>query len=164
MQLVATRAGLSVGGLFRQFPTRAARMVSTAEDAAKKILEKYTRSFESLRGTEEPITLALEIPGHDAIAHQPGVAGARPRVPDRSGAEEGARDDGEALRGRDPGARAKAPAGSGRLDGRRFRLLVSTVVMTFDGEQMHRIVLSDPQADRARLEALAKVARVLGGK
>jgi len=162
MQLVATRAGISIGGLFRHFPTREALMVATAEDAAKQILAKYTLSFESLHGTEEPIVLALKLLRDTtrsrinqvwlelvhACRTDPALKKALEPMAKRYA------DEIHSL------ARKLLPDLAASM-GEDFGLLVSTVVMTFDGEQMHRIVYPNPEGDKARLEALAAVARVL---
>jgi AcrR family transcriptional regulator len=162
MQLVATRAGISIGGLFRHFPTREALMVATAEDAAKQILEKYTRSFESLHGTEEPIVLALRLLRDTtrsrinqvwlelvhACRTDPALKKALSPLAKRYAEEI------EAI------ARQLLPDLASSL-GENFRLLVDTVVMVFDGEQMHRIVHPNPEMDRARIDALAAVAKYL---
>ena len=165
MQLVATRAGVSIGGLFRHFPTREALMVATAEDAAKQILGKYTRSFESLHGTEEPFVLALKLL-RDTTRSRINqvwlelVHACRTDPPLKKALEPMAKRYSEEIHSL---AKKLLPDLAASM-GDDFGLLVSTVVMTFDGEQMHRIVFSNPEGDKARLDALVKVAAFLGAK
>jgi AcrR family transcriptional regulator len=162
MQLVATRAGVSVGGLFRHFPTREALMVAVAEDASKQILARYAHSFEQLHDQEDPVVLALKLLRDTtrsrinqvwlelvhACRTEPALKKALAPLAKRYGAEI------ERLAGTLLPDLAKSL-------GDRFPLLVDTVVAVFDGEQMHRIVHAEPELESARIEALAAVARFL---
>ncbi len=162
MQLVATRAGVSVGGLFRHFPTREALMVAVGGDVARQILDRYARSFESLYGTEEPIVLALRLLRDTtrsrinqvwlelvhACRTEPALRKALQPVGKHYVSEI------------DRLARKLLPDLAASL-GDQFPLLVDTVVAVFDGEQMHRMVHADPAMENARIHALASVARFL---
>lgn len=162
MQLVATRAGVSVGGLFRHFPTREALMVAVAEDASTQILERYTSSFEDLQGQEEPIVLALKLLRDTTrsrinqvwleLVHACRTEPALKKALAPMGRQYGEQI--EAL------ARTLLPDLASSL-GDKFPLLVDTVVAVFDGEQLHRMVHADPSLENARIEALATVARFL---
>ena len=164
-QLVATRAGVSVGGLFRHFPTREALMVAVAEDAAKKILERYARAFESLHGVEDPVVLALRLLRDTTrsrinqvwleLVHACRTDAALRKALRPLGkryAEEI-----ERL------ARTLLPDLAAAL-GEDFPLLVDTVVAIFDGEQMHGLVHASPAIERARIDALASLARALASR
>ena len=164
MQLVATRAGVSIGGLFRHFPTREALMAAVGRDVGRRILAKYTRAFESLHGTEEPLVLALRLLRDTCrsrtnqvwleLVHACRTDGALRRALAPVGKEYAAQI--EAL------ARALLPDLAASL-GERFGLLVDTVVAVFDGEQLHRGLYIDRAMENARIDALAAVARGLAG-
>jgi AcrR family transcriptional regulator len=162
MQLVATRAGVSVGGLFRHFPTREALMVAVAEDASRQILQRYTTSFESLHDQEDPIVLALKLLRDTTrsrinqvwleLVHACRTDPALKKALAPMGREYGKKIDSI--------ARKLLPDLATKL-GDQFPLLVDTVVAIFDGEQLHRMVHTDPALESARIEALANVARYL---
>jgi len=162
MQLVATRAGVSVGGLFRHFPTREALMVAVGEDLGRRILERYRASFESLHGMEEPIVLALRLLRDTTrsrinqawleLVHACRTDAALKKALGPVGKHY--------MREIESLARALLPELAGSL-GDRFPLLVDTIVAVFDGEQMHRMIAADPAMENARIEALAAVARSL---
>lgn len=162
MQIVATRAGVSIGGLFRHFPTREALMAAVGEDVATRILAKYTSAFESLHGTEDPLVLALRLLRDTcrsrinqvwlelvhACRTDPALRKALAPVGKRYAMQI------EEL------ARALLPDLAASL-GDRFSLLVDTVVAVFDGEQLHRMLYTDREIENARIDALAAVARAL---
>ncbi|HEY1955728.1 MAG TPA: TetR/AcrR family transcriptional regulator [Polyangiaceae bacterium] len=162
MQLVATRAGVSIGGLFRHFPTREALMVAVGQDAGRQILAKYTNAFESLHGAEEPIVLALRLLRDTcrsrinqvwlelvhACRTDPALRKALAPVGKTYAAQI------EEL------ARALLPDLAAALGG-RFALFVDTMVAVFDGEQMHRMLYSDKDLEAARIDALAAAAHAL---
>ncbi len=164
MQLVATRAGVSIGGLFRHVPTREALMVAVGRDVARQILDRYARAFESLHAVhgEDPIVLALELlrdtcrsrinQGWLELVHacrtDPALRKALSPV-------------GKAYASQiEELARALLPDLAASL-GDKFGLLVDTVVAVFDGEQLHRMLYSDREIENARIDALAAVARAL---
>lgn len=165
MQLVATRAGVSIGGLFRHFPTREALMVAAAEDASAKILERYARAFESLAGVEDPVVLALRLLRDTtrsrinqvwlelvhACRTDPELKKALKPIGKRYAEEI------ERL------ARTLLPDLAAALGG-DFSLLVDTVVAIFDGEQLHRLVHASPEIEAARIDALAGVAKFLASR
>jgi AcrR family transcriptional regulator len=162
MQLVATRAKLSIGGLFRHFPTREALMVAVGEDAAKKVLARYRTSFETLREKGDSIVLALKLLRSTcrsrinqvwlelvhACRTDAGLRKALHPVGKRYMAEI------EQL------ARELLPDLAAAL-GDAFPLLVDTIVCVFDGEMMHRMVAPNAELEDARIDALATVARLL---
>lgn len=162
MQLIATRAGVSIGGVFRHFPTREALMVAVGEDVAAQILEKYRRSFDALHGKGDPLVNALELLRKTtrsrinqvwlelvhACRTEPALRKALQPVGKRYAEE---------IQGL---ARHLLPELALAL-GDKFPLLVSTVVAIFDGENMHRMIFTDAAGDEGRIEALASVARAL---
>jgi len=162
MQLVATRAGVSIGGLFRHFPTREALMVAVGQDVGDQILAKYTHAFESLHGTEDPLVLSLRLLRDTcrsrinqawlelvhACRTDPALRKALAPVGRRY-----------ALQIEDL-ARALLPDLAASL-GDRFPLLVRTVVAIFDGEQLQRMLYTDREMENARIDALAAIARAL---
>ena len=162
MQLIATRAGVSIGGLFRHFPTREALMVAVGEDVARQVLEKYRRSFDSLHGKGDPIVNALELLRKTtrsrinqvwlelvhACRTEPALRKALQPVGKRY-----AQEIHDLARHLLPELALAA--------GDKFPLLVSTVVAIFDGENMHRMIFTDESAEDGRIDALAMVARAL---
>ncbi len=164
MQLVATRAGVSIGGLFRHFPTREALMVAVGRDVARQILDRYARAFESLHAVhgEEPVVLALELLRDTCrsrinqvwleLVHASRTDHALKKALAPVGKEYDAQI--EEL------ARALVPDLAASL-GDQFGLLVDTVVAIFDGEQLHRMLHADRSLEAARIDALARVARFL---
>jgi AcrR family transcriptional regulator len=162
MQLVATRAGVSIGGLFRHFPTREALMVAVGRDVARQILARYTHAFGSLHGTAEPIVLALELLRDTCrsrinqvwleLVHASRTDAALKKALAPVGKDYARRI--EAL------ARELLPDLAASL-GDQFGLLVDTVVAVFDGEQLHRMLYAERSLEAARIDALARVARAL---
>jgi AcrR family transcriptional regulator len=162
MQLVATRAGVSIGGLFRHFPTREALMVAAAEDAMRQILDRYARAFAALQPVEDSLVLALRLL-RDTTRSRINqvwlelVHACRTDAALRKALKPLAKryaDEIERL------ARALLPDLAVAL-GDDFPLLVDTVISVFDGEQLHRFVHGRPELESARVEALAGVARFL---
>jgi AcrR family transcriptional regulator len=162
MQLVATRAGVSVGGLFRHFPTREALMVSVGQDVASRILGRYEAAFESLKGNEEPIVLALRLL-RDTCRSRINQAwlelvhASRTDATLRKALQPVARHYAAEI---ERLARALLPDLAASL-GDDFGLLVDTIVAIFDGEQLIRAVHANPKLEAARIDALAGIARLL---
>ena len=162
MQLVATRAGVSIGGLFRHFPTREALMVAVGKDVGAQILAKYTHAFESLHDTEDPLVLALRLLRDTCrsrinqvwleLVHACRTDPALRKALAPVGKEYATQI--EDL------ARALLPDLAASL-GDEFGLLVDTVVAVFDGEQLHRMLYTDRELENARIDALAAVARAV---
>lgn len=163
MQIVATRAGVSIGGLFRHFPTREALMVAVGEDVASRILAKYTSAFESLHGTEEdPLVLALRLLRDTCRSriNQVWLELVHACRTDPALRKELAPVGKRYARQIEDLARALLPDLASSM-GDRFSLLVDTVVAVFDGEQLHRMLYTDREIENARIDALAAVARAL---
>jgi AcrR family transcriptional regulator len=155
VQAICARAGVSQGALFRHFPTREALMVAVGEDVGRRMLTSYQNEFEALRGSAEPLVLALRL----VRAH------ARSRV-NQAWYELAlaARTHGTLREALAPAAiayyreiealaRQLLPDVAARM-GDRFGLFVETMLAIFDGENVHRFVLPSDASDDARLALL----------
>jgi AcrR family transcriptional regulator len=162
VQLVATRAGVSIGGLFRHFPTREALMVAVGRDVARQILGRYTHAFESLHGTEEPVVLALRLLRDTCRSriNQVWLELVHASRTDHALKKALAPVGKDYAKQIEDLARALLPDLAASL-GDDFGLLVDTVVAVFDGEQLHRMLYSERSIEAARIDALARVAQFL---
>ena len=140
----------------------------SAEDVSAPDPRAATRRVRVARAAWRiPLVLALRLLRDTMpLAHQPGVVRARPRVPHRPRAEEGARAGRQALRSSEierPRARAPARArrGARRSTSRSWSTRSSPI---FDGEQLHRLVHASPEIEAARIDALAGVAKFLASR
>ena len=61
IQEVCKRAGLSKGGLFRQFPSRTELMVATCQQVYTDLLTSYKQQFECLEDRSDPIRNGLTL-------------------------------------------------------------------------------------------------------
>ena len=161
---ISRRAGVSHGGLFRHFPSVESLMVAAAEDLGQKILSRYLEKFEALAAERDPLPLALALLRESCRSklnqawYELAIAArTRPRLK-RAVAPLGAR----YYRAIGGLARQLLPELAASL-GEQFELLVETVVATFDGEQLHRFLLRDPAADRARLALLQSLIEGAAG-
>ena len=162
MQIVATRAGVSIGGLFRHFPTREALMVAVGQDVARQILARYTSAFESLHETEDPLVLALRLLRGTCRSriNQVWLVLVHASRTDAALKKALAPVWKEYSKQIEDLARALLPDLAESL-GDKFGLLVDTVVAIFDGEQLHRMLYADRALEAERIDALARVARFL---
>ncbi|HSQ66988.1 MAG TPA: helix-turn-helix domain-containing protein [Polyangiaceae bacterium] len=162
MQIVATRAGVSIGGLFRHFPTREALMVAVGQDVARQILARYTSAFESLHETEDPLVLALRLLRDTCRSriNQVWLELVHASRTDAALKKALAPVWKEYSKQIEDLARALLPDLAESL-GDKFGLLVDTVVAIFDGEQLHRMLYADRALEAERIDALARVARFL---
>lgn len=163
VQVICARAGVSQGALFRHFPTREALMVAVGEDVGTRMLASYQGEFEVLRGSDEPLVLALRL----VRAHS------------RSRVNQAWYELALAARTHDTLREALAPAAvayyreiealarqllpdvAARM-GDGFALFVETVLALFDGENMHRFIVQDETQDDARLALLVAFAKAAG--
>lgn len=164
VQRICARAEVSQGGLFRHYATTEALMVAVAEHVGQQLLDRYQRDFVRLRAQhvpadgETPLALALELVRkacRSRINHAwyELMLAARTRPELHKALRPMMRryyDDIEAL------ARALLPALAERL-GPSFRVLVETILCIFDGEALHRVVLSSPEVEAARLALLPRL-------
>ncbi len=162
VQEVCKRAGVSMGGLFRHFATREALMVAVGEDVGHKLLERYRREFEALRGEREPLELALRLV----------------RASCRSRLNQAWYELAMAARTNARLRKAMGPLAAryyedisalahqllpelARALGEYFPILVATIIAVFDGEVVHRFVLKKPLDEEARLQLLLALTRQL---
>ncbi|HEX6839089.1 MAG TPA: helix-turn-helix domain-containing protein, partial [Polyangia bacterium] len=142
VQEVCTRAGVSTGGLFRHFATREALMVAVGEDVGTKLLQRYRREFETLRGQRDPLELALRLVRTSCRSrlnqawYELAMAARTNKRLQKAIAPMAERyyADIAAL------AEELLPELADAL-GEHFPLLVSTIIAVFDGEVVHRFVL-----------------------
>lgn len=162
VQEVCKRAGVSTGGLFRHFATREALMVAVAKDVGAKLLARYRREFEALRGEREPLELALRLVRSSCRSrlnqawYELAMAARTNKRLHKALAPMAERyyADIAAL------ARELLPSLADSL-GDDFAVLVSTIVAVFDGEVVHRFVVKAPAIEEARLALLLGLVRQL---
>ncbi len=162
VQEVCKRAGVSTGGLFRHFPTREALMVAVGEDVGHKLLLRYRREFQALRGEREPLELALRLVRTSCRSrlnqawYELAMAARTNRRLHQALGPLAARyyADIAAL------AYELLPELAQSL-GDYFPALVSTIIAVFDGEVLHRFVRKDAAGEEARLQLLLGVVRQL---
>ncbi|MBJ8347563.1 TetR/AcrR family transcriptional regulator [Antrihabitans sp. YC2-6] len=65
---ICTRAGLSVGAMFRQFDSRLALMAKVANDVTDRILDSYAEAAEALATRPDPRRSALEFLAYSSSA------------------------------------------------------------------------------------------------
>jgi AcrR family transcriptional regulator len=158
VQEVCKRAGISQGGLFRHFPTMDALMAKVGEHVGAKLIDSYRRRFaREASGGGEPLITALRLVrdhtrSRDNQAFYELFVAARTNDALRAALEPVAAHYypqiialGEEL----------MPELAAAL-GPRFGLLVSTILMTFDGETIERIVGVGRDNDDERLALVAE--------
>jgi len=164
MPRVVARAGVSVGGVFRHFPTREALMVAVGEDVAQRMLASYRGWFEDAREDGgDPITRALKLLRRATRARLNQawlelVHACRTDAALKKALAPVGRRYADAI---DELAAAVLPELSEAL-GDRFPLLVRTVVALFDGEQMQRMLFAEPALEEERVELLVALVGALG--
>ena len=162
VQRICARAVLSQGALFRHFATREALMVAVGQDVGAQLLARFRKKFVARPDGENDALVGMRLV-REACRSQLNHAwhelttAARTNPTLRKALGPVARDyvaDMTRL------ARELLPD-LATLLGSQFEVLVSTVILTFDGEAIHRAVLSEPGVEEARLEMLgAAVARL----
>ncbi|NUP07684.1 MAG: TetR/AcrR family transcriptional regulator [Polyangiaceae bacterium] len=154
VQVICNRAGVSQGALFRHFPTREALLVEVCNDIGARVLADYRRRF-TASGGGDPLLVAMQL-----LREQ-----CRSRVNQAFyELSIAARTNVELARAMKPAARAyydhieelarELLPDLARLLGPSFRTMVDTVVCTFDGEAIHRILFEDKDLDAERLVLL----------
>ncbi len=135
-------------------------MVAVGEDLGRKQLLRYRRAFVLLGGPAEPLVPAIRLVRTHCRSrlnqawYELAMA-ARTRKPLQRALEPVAARfyaDIEAL------ARQLMPALAAAL-GDRFAVFVDTVLAVFDGESVHRFVVTKPRLDGQRIALLAALAR-----
>ncbi len=156
VQRICARAEVSQGALFRHFATREALMVAVGEDVGDKILERYRRRFLAVpAGKEASVGAAIRLV-RDACRSRLNQAwyelsiAARTNENLRRHLEPVARRYYEDIA---TAARELLPDFAAKM-GSSFDVLVSTVIVVFDGEALERFAIVRPELEEARLELL----------
>ena len=130
--------------------------LAVGEDVGKRNLGNYRREFDALRGSAEPLLLAMRLVRTHCRSrlnqawYELAVA-ARTHEKLRRALQPAAK---EYSVGIEALARQVLPDVAARA-GDGFALLVETVLAVFDGESLRRFVVDDPRNDEARLALLA---------
>jgi AcrR family transcriptional regulator len=157
--VIARRAGVSQGGMFRHFASRTDLMVAAAERVAERHLDVFKARSSELAGADDPLVIALTL-ARDAC-----------RAPINTVWHElllAARTD-EELRGKlQPALRRfyeRIDAIADQADlGRSYppevrRTLVRMILNVFDGEALVRAVQDRPEEERQLMALLTEVLR-----
>lgn len=155
--VIAKRAKVSDGALFRHFPTMSDFMAATAQEVARRQLEAGSKLVAEIPAEQPPLpavlTILRDIAGSDTntVWHELMMA---------------ARTD-EKLRGPlqtvlaeyidDIYETAKSAPGADQIPEDVFAVLLTIVINTFDGAAMVRRVLPLPELEDARIAMLAEV-------
>ncbi|OLP00446.1 TetR family transcriptional regulator [Mycolicibacterium porcinum] len=153
--VIAKRAKVSDGALFRHFPTMSDFMAATAQEVARRQLESGSKLVAEIPAEQPPLpavlTILRDIAGSDTntVWHELMMA---------------ARTD-EKLRGPlqtvlaeyidNIYETAKSAPGADQIPEDVFAVLLTIVINTFDGAAMVRRVLPLPELEDARIEMLA---------
>lgn len=158
--VICKRAGLSVGALFRHYPTIGDFMAATAYEALRRQLELFSKQVAQIP-TGEPalpavLTVLRDITGNDtnAVLYELMIAARtdeKLRVTLQDVFTEYSAKIFEAA--------SAAPTAEQFPDGTRA-VVTGLLTNTFDGAAMLRPVLSDPEFEARKIELLAKL---LGG-
>jgi AcrR family transcriptional regulator len=162
VQRIATRAGVSQGGLFRHFATREDLMVAVAEDIGRKLLDGSLRAFQRRKSGEDLLLLSLELV-RDSCRSRPSQAWFELAIAARTTpvlrealAPMAARYSEQLV----TTGRALLPHMADAL-GEDFTVLMATVFAVFDGEAVHGFIVKDRRLDRARFDMVLALLRSL---
>jgi AcrR family transcriptional regulator len=157
VQRICDRAELSQGALFRHFPTREELMVAVGADVGARILDQFKKKFAAAATRESDVPAALRLV-RDACRSRLNTAWYELELAARTN-ETLRRALGPVLRRYFTDITALArdvlPGVAARL-GPNFDLLVTSVIMMFDGETTHRFLVRDAAVEDARLELLVR--------
>ncbi|MCV7358452.1 TetR/AcrR family transcriptional regulator [Mycolicibacterium fluoranthenivorans] len=158
--VICKRAGLSVGALFRHYPTIGDFMAATAYEALRRQLELFSKQVVQIP-TGEPalpavLTVLRDITGNDtnAVLYELMIAA---RTDEKLRAT--LQDVFTEYSAKIFEAASAAPTAEQFPDGTRA-VVTGLLTNTFDGAAMLRPVLSDPEFEARKIELLAKL---LGG-
>ncbi|MCV7253840.1 TetR/AcrR family transcriptional regulator [Mycolicibacterium fluoranthenivorans] len=158
--VICKRAGLSVGALFRHYPTIGDFMAATAYEALRRQLELFSKQVAQIP-TGEPalpavLTVLRDITGNDtnAVLYELMIAA---RTDEKLRAT--LQDVFTEYSAKIFEAASAAPTAEQFPDGTRA-VVTGLLTNTFDGAAMLRPVLSDPEFEARKIELLAKL---LGG-
>ena len=157
VQQICDRADVSQGALFRHFATREELMVAVGADVGARILHQFRRKFAAAKKRESDVEAALRLV-REACRSRLNTAwyelelAARTNDALRHALEPVLRRYFADITGL---ARELLPGVAARL-GSSFDMLVTSVIMMFDGETTHRFLVDDAAAEDARLAALVR--------
>jgi AcrR family transcriptional regulator len=165
VQNVCARADLSQGALFRHFPTREALMVAVGEDVGRQMLARYKRDFEALRDKEEPLVLAIRLL-RERVRSRLNQAWYELAVAARTSASlrKSLKPAAERYQEEICAIAVELLPDLAAAMGDRFPALVSTIIAVFDGESLHRFMISKPAIEDQRIELLAAMVGMLGAR
>jgi|SRR5579859_750339 len=165
VQNVCARAELSQGALFRHFPTREALLVAVGDDVGHQMLTRYKRDFEALRDEEEPLVLAIRLV-RERCRSRLNQAWYELAVAARTSAtlRKSLKPVAERYHEEICALAVELLPDLAAAMGDRFPALVSTIIAVFDGESVHRFVLSKPAIEDQRIELLAAMAGMIGAR
>lgn len=159
IQEICKRAGLSKGGLFRQYTTRTALMIATAGNIYEGLLDQYVQRFHRLKGSLDDIELALTLIRKNFLS------------PEFQAAMElhiAARTDRALSQGLKPIQErnnqkilelSKTIFPKQAESHKRFTTLINIIVLMFQGEAFERGVSSNKKEEQARFELLETLVR-----
>lgn len=157
VQRICDRAEVSQGALFRHFATREDLMVAVGEDVGARILEHYKKKFASAAKREGDIEAALRLV-RDACRSRLNQAwyelelAARTNENLRKALEPVLRNYFANIIAL---ARELVPEFAAKL-GPAFDMMVTSVIMMFDGETTHRFLVKDAAEEDERLAYLVR--------
>ncbi len=153
--VIAKRAKVSDGALFRHFPTMSDFMAATAREVARRQLELGSKLGADIAAEQPPLPAQLrilrDIAGSDTntVWHELLDGGAHRRKAQGRTADRACRVHRQHLRNRQGRAR------DGSVPEDVFAVMLTIVINTFDGAAMVRRVLPMPELEDARIEMLA---------
>lgn len=164
VQQICDRAEVSQGALFRHFATREELMVAVGADVGARILDQYKKKFGAAAKRDSDIETALRLV-RDACRSRLNQAWYELELAART--NENLRKALEPVLRRyftdiTELARELVPDIAATL-GPAFDMLVTSVIMMFDGETTHRFLIKDPAEEDARLAYLVRGFALLQG-
>ncbi|HSD87139.1 MAG TPA: helix-turn-helix domain-containing protein [Kofleriaceae bacterium] len=164
VQRICDRAAMSQGALFRHFATREDLMVAVGADVGARILDGYRKKFVAAAKRKSDVEAALRLV-REACRSRLNQAWYELETASRTN---------ENLR------KALEPVSRGYFDaitelarellpelaiklGPSFDLVVTSVIMMFDGETTHRFLVRDPELEDARFAMLVRGMSMFAG-
>jgi AcrR family transcriptional regulator len=164
VQRICDQAGVSQGALFRHFATREDLMVAVGADVGARILDQYRKKFATAAKRESDVEAALKLV-REACRSRLNQAWYELEVAART--NENLRKALEPVLRRyfaniTALARELVPDVATKL-GPAFDMLVTSVIMLFDGETTHRFLVKDAAVEDERLAYLVRGLELLQG-
>lgn len=164
VQRICERAEVSQGALFRHFATREELMVAVGADIGARILDGYRKKFVAAAKRKSDVEAALRLV-REACRSRLNMAwyeletASRTNENLRKALEPVSRSYFDAITQL---ARELLPELAMKL-GPSFDLLVTSVILMFDGETTHRFLVRDPESEDARLAMLVRGMSMFAG-